>query len=260
MLAVCDIRSTETTAVATHVLPVAGQLERADLTSFLDLYFPFPFAQYGPAAVPAHPGRPPMWRIFAGLGRRLGLPGFADVERRPTTTLLAAAASRSRVPWAELVAAPSGVARHRRPAARLADPGHGSPAASSTSHPPSWSTNCGAHGVPPEALLLVNGRRLRQANSVLRDGHKSPTLVIHPDDATRHGAQRRPARRHPLPTRNNHRRSGYQRIDPARSGLDPPRVDGTRRNALTSGTDAVDLLTGMPLFTNIPVTLEHPLT
>ena len=82
VLAVCDIRSTETTAVATHVLPVAGQLERADMTSFLDLAFPFPFAQYGPAAVPAHPGRPPMWRIFAGLGRRLGLAGFADVGAR----------------------------------------------------------------------------------------------------------------------------------------------------------------------------------
>ncbi|HET9770232.1 MAG TPA: molybdopterin-dependent oxidoreductase, partial [Acidimicrobiia bacterium] len=78
VLAVCDIRTTETTAVASHVLPVADQLERADLTSFLDLAFPFPFAQYAPAAVDAGPGRPPMWRIFAGLGRRLGLPGFAD--------------------------------------------------------------------------------------------------------------------------------------------------------------------------------------
>ncbi|MCA1845664.1 MAG: molybdopterin-dependent oxidoreductase, partial [Actinobacteria bacterium] len=32
VLAVCDIRSTETTAAATHVLPVADQLERPDLT------------------------------------------------------------------------------------------------------------------------------------------------------------------------------------------------------------------------------------
>src|SRR5688500_7816430 len=47
VLAVCDIRSTETTDAATHVLPVAGQLERPDLTSFLDFYFPIPFVQYG---------------------------------------------------------------------------------------------------------------------------------------------------------------------------------------------------------------------
>ena len=122
ILAVCDIRTTETTAVATHVLPVAGQLERADLTSFLDLAFPFPFAQYGPPSVPAHPGRPPMWRIFAGLGRRLGLAGFADAEQQTDDSLLAAAAARSRVPWAELVAAPSGdrPRRHARP--RLAHP------------------------------------------------------------------------------------------------------------------------------------------
>ncbi len=110
VLAVCDIRSTETTAVATHVLPVAGQLERSDLTSFLDLYFPFPFVQYSPAVVEAPAGRPPMWRIFAGLGRRLGLPGFADAERDSDDAILAGAARRSRVPWSSLVAAPSGVA------------------------------------------------------------------------------------------------------------------------------------------------------
>jgi anaerobic selenocysteine-containing dehydrogenase len=99
VLAVCDIRSTETTDAATHVLPVAGQLERPDLTSFLDFYFPIPFVQYGPAAVPAAPGRPPMWRIFAGLGRRLGLPGFADLESETDEAILAGTAQRSRVPW-----------------------------------------------------------------------------------------------------------------------------------------------------------------
>src|SRR5207237_8354055 len=106
VLAVCDIVPTETTAVATHVLPVAGQLERPDLTSFLDLYFPFPFVQYSAAVVPAPAGRRPMWRIFAGLGRRLGLQGFAEGEADTDDTPLAGTAPRWRVSRAEPVAAP----------------------------------------------------------------------------------------------------------------------------------------------------------
>ena len=219
VLAVCDIRSTETTAVATHVLPVAGQLERADLTSFLDLYFPFPFAQYSPAAVAAPPGRPPMWRIFAGLGRRLGLPGFADLEardrrhdpgrRRPPLP---------RCPGQTLAAAPSGVAPTGTPGARLADPEAAPPR-----HPRPRPAGAGG---PVRGLAGGTGRRRRWCSSTggssarptrcCATAHGRRRCSMHPDDCRPAGAGRRSDRPHRLgrtarPTaarRGDRRRSG----------------------------------------------------
>jgi anaerobic selenocysteine-containing dehydrogenase len=110
--------------------------------------------------------------------------------------------------------------------------------------------------VPDAPLLLVNGRRLRQANSVLRDGHKSPTLLVHPDDAARHhvtAGQRVTIRSHHGATSaeieiSDSIRPGAVWIP---HGWSEPGV-----NALTSGTDDVDALTGMPRFGSVAVTLE----
>ncbi len=68
-LAVVDVVGNDLTAMATHVLPVAGQLERDDV-----------LRSYIPAVVTAPPEVRPAWWVFAQLGRRLGIDVVSDVE------------------------------------------------------------------------------------------------------------------------------------------------------------------------------------
>jgi anaerobic selenocysteine-containing dehydrogenase len=254
VLAVCDIRSTETTAVATHVLPVAGQLERADMTSFLDLAFPVPFAQYGPAVVPAPPGRPPMWRIFAGLGRRLGLAGFADAEGETDESLLAAAAGRSCIPWAELVAAPSGVAPAGRPGPGWLIPDR-LPRRLLDLAPPELMDQFAAWQELPAArrVVLVNRRELRQTNSMLRDGHGRPALLVHPEDCARLGLADGQTVR--VASDHGSTEASVGMTAAIRSGVvSLPHAWGVPGvNRLTSATAGVEPLMGMPRFSGIPV-------
>ncbi len=254
VLAVCDIRSTETTAAATHVLPVAGQLERADLTSFLDLYFPFPFAQYSPAAVTASAGRPPMWRIFAGLGRRLGLSGFAELEAEADDAILAAAARRSRVPWETLRAAPSGAAPTDIPAPGWLIPKR-LPRGILDLAPPELVDQLHAWqsaAAEPE-LVLVNRRELRQTNSMLRDGSAPPALLIHPHDSARLGLA--PGQHVRIASRHGSTEAAVDVTDTIRPGVvSLPHAWSTPGvNRLTSATDDVEALTGMPRLSGIPV-------
>ena len=72
-LAVIDVLPTETTALATHLLPAVGALERADLPSLLDTYQLAVATQFTPAMVAPVAQRWPVWRMFGELGERLGL-------------------------------------------------------------------------------------------------------------------------------------------------------------------------------------------
>ncbi len=98
-LAVIDVLPTETSSLATHVLPAVGALERADLPWLLDTYQLAVATQFTPAIVPPVAERWPVWRMFSALGDRLGL----DVLGRGLTTdtatdeaLLQPLATRSR--------------------------------------------------------------------------------------------------------------------------------------------------------------------
>jgi len=257
VLAVCDIRPTETTAAATHVLPVAGQLERSDLTSFLDGYFPFPFAQHTPAVVAPAPGRPPMWRIFARLGRRLGLAGFADLEAESDDALLAGVACRSRVPWDELRAAPSGVAPPGAPGPGWLVPGRlpggrlDLTPAELVAQFADWRSAPASAAGP--GLVLVNRRELRQSNSMLRAGAAHPPLLMHPDDAARLGLTAGQSVR--LSSSAGSTTAAVEPTDAIRPGVVslPHGWPTPGVNELTSSTAGVDPLTGMPLLTGIPV-------
>jgi anaerobic selenocysteine-containing dehydrogenase len=68
-LAVVDVIDNELTAMATHVLPVAGQLERGDL-----------LRSYIPAVVAPAGDRRPAWWVFSELGRRLGMDALGGME------------------------------------------------------------------------------------------------------------------------------------------------------------------------------------
>jgi anaerobic selenocysteine-containing dehydrogenase len=254
VLAVCDIRATETTAVATHVLPVAGQLERADLTSFLDLYFPFPFVQYSPPVVAPPPGRPPMWRIFAGLGHRLGLAGFADLETETDDTILAGTTRRSRVPWQSLTAAPSGVAPPEVPGPGWLIPKR-LPRGTLDLAPPELVAQFRAWDATPlnAGLVLINRRRLRQTNSMLRDAADAPGLLMHPEDCRRLGV----TAGQPVLIRSStgSTTAAVEMTESIRPGVVslPHGWSTPGVNRLTSSADAVDPLTGMPQLGGFPV-------
>jgi anaerobic selenocysteine-containing dehydrogenase len=256
LLAVCDIRHTETTDLAGYLLPVAGQLERADVTSFLDLAFPKPFVQYGPPAVACPPGRWPMWRVFAALGERLGLVGFAGASARTDDEVLAGAATRARMPWQQIRSARSGVEAPDAPGPGWLIPGR-LPRPLDLA-PAEMVDQFRAYRPPVGPLLLVNGRRLRQANSVLRDGHKSPTLVLHPGDAARHHMTA--GQRVTIRSEHGATTAEIEISESIRAGAVwlPHGWTEPEVNSLTSGTSDVEPLTGMPRFGSVPVTLEHP--
>jgi anaerobic selenocysteine-containing dehydrogenase len=74
VLAVADVATTDTTELATHVLPCTGPLERADVPYFVEMLYPAVATHYTPAVVaPAFERKPAGW-IVASLAERLGAP------------------------------------------------------------------------------------------------------------------------------------------------------------------------------------------
>jgi anaerobic selenocysteine-containing dehydrogenase len=111
-LAVIDVLPTETTALATHLLPAVGALERADLPWLLDTYQLAVATQFTPAMVPPAAERWPVWRMFGELGERLGLDVLGGGLTAATATdekLLLPLAKRSRGGPDAVFAARSGV-------------------------------------------------------------------------------------------------------------------------------------------------------
>ena len=104
VLVVADVVTTETTAVATHVWPCTGQLERADLTMIHDVLMPAVMCQYTAAVLPPSAERRPMWWAFAQLGRRIGIDVLPDLDLDTVTDddVLALALGPARLGLAEL--------------------------------------------------------------------------------------------------------------------------------------------------------------
>ena len=118
VLAVADVVETDTTALATYLLPVAGQLERADLPWMLDAYQPAIATHYTPAVVPPGADRRLMWEVFAELGHRLGvgvLPRGIDPDTATDEDLLALIAERGRSDAATVLVARRGLVGEASP-------------------------------------------------------------------------------------------------------------------------------------------------
>ena len=96
-LAVLDVVATPLTAMATHVLPVTGQLERADLSMLENVAFGNG-TTYTSAVVPTEAERRPAWWVLAQLARRLGidaLGGARDPDSLTDDDVLRGLARRS---------------------------------------------------------------------------------------------------------------------------------------------------------------------
>ena len=260
VLAVVDVADNELTALATHVLPASGQLERADITLAENVSLRSGM-QFTPAVVPPAADRRPVWWIFGQLARRLGgdILGGADPDALDDELFLRGVLARSSLdPEQVLAAGPHGVDvphEYGWVADELLPDGRWQVA------PPEMLERLGRHRPPiagDDELLLTNRRDVRRLNSLDYAGEsvgRAPEAVarLHPDDAARRGI----ADGDEVHITSTHGRMDTGvRLDP---GVRPGTVSvnhgrgGAPVAALTSTTDGVDALTGMPWASGVPV-------
>ena len=262
VLAVADVIATDTTAQATHVLPCAGQLERADVPDYVDQYYPLVASQHTVAVVAPARDRRPLWWIAATLGERLGhrlLPGELEATSATDDDLLDAFCNRGRLPLDELRAAPTAIVAEGpvrgwvhenvlpegrwRVAPRVLIEDLARVAAHTTASI--------AEEPDSQELTLLPRRLLRNLNSQLRDvggpgGRlESAVALINPDDARSRGIKDAGLVRLTSPTGSLTVTARYD--DGMRRGAVslPHGFADPAVGALTSGRVDTDPLTGM---------------
>ncbi|MEO5839259.1 MAG: molybdopterin-dependent oxidoreductase [Acidimicrobiales bacterium] len=266
LLVVVDVIETDTTPLATHLWPSAGQLERADVPWLLDAYQLAVASQYTPAVVaPAHDRRL-VWRMFAELGMSMGvsvLPKGVDFADATDESLIARIGDGSRGGADELLAARHGTVHSGAVFGWVTD---------RVLPDRRWRVAPAAlvellaeveRERTRESLVLIPHRQLRKMNSQLRDvaapgGRVDDISVrLNPDDA----AQQDVVDGDMVVVRSAHgSTSGQARVDAtvARGavalahGWAAPNVCD-----LTSADAGVDALTGMVQQSGIPVTVTR---
>lgn len=254
VLAVVDVMDGELTALATHVLPATGQLERADLTLAANLS-----VRSGVQATPAvlAPGaqRRPVWWMFGRVSRHMGgdLLAGADADELTDEAYLRGLLAYSPLDADEVFAAgPRGL--------DLA-PEHGwvhdtmLPEGRWQIAPPSLLDRLAAHAdPPPTGLVLIPRREVAWSKSVRYAGSgDDPVVRLNPTDAeasaladgdraevqSAHGAMVA------VVAVDDGVRVGVASVTHSASTGGP--------GQLTSSSAGVDPLTGMPLASGLPV-------
>jgi len=266
LLVVVDVIETDTTPLATHLWPAAGQLERADVPWLLDAYQLAVASQYTPAVVAPAQDRIPVWRMFADLGASLGvsvLPRGVDLADATDEALIARIGEGSRGGAEALFEARHGTVHSGAVFGWVTD---------SVLPDRRWRVAPAPlvqllaeveRGVESEPLVLIPHRQLRKMNSQLRDvaapgGRVDDIWVrLNPDDAAHHFVA-----------------DGDMVVVHSAHGstTGPARVDATvARGAvavahgwatpnvcqLTSAQHGVDALTGMVQQSGVPVTITR---
>ena len=262
LLVVCDVIANDMTAMASHVLPSASQLERADLPIMVDLSQPAVATQHTAAVLPLMVDRRPGWWPFAMLAERFGLDVLPAGVTAGTCTdddVLRVVADRSRSTFEQLRAAPSGVidsgpifgwVHHRLPAGRwrLA--------------PLPLVDQLSSLRQPPR-LVLTPRRQIRHLNSVLTDTgvhgarRDTPDVIVHPAEAA---ARNLDDGDDVVVTSAHGRLVGTVHIDPSviRGVVSIPHGFGqTNVGELTGADDDIDGLTGMVLQSGVAVSLTR---
>ncbi|MET0909231.1 MAG: molybdopterin-dependent oxidoreductase, partial [Ilumatobacteraceae bacterium] len=255
IVVVADIVDSDTAAYATHVLPCASQLERADLTlaSTSAVY-----AQYTPPVVPVGAGRRTQWQIFAQLAQQLGhdlLPRGLSPEDCTTEDVLEDACAGARAPLAELVAHATGI---------LAEPAVFGWARERVLPDGRWQVaprvlveQLAALRVP-SATVYVPRRPRDRVNSTLRElsrGIDPDCVYLNPDDAHRIDAAEGDLVR--VTSKSGSVVAPVVIDDGLRLGTVSIHhaSDGANVCDLTSSTADIDPVTGMVLQSGIPVEL-----
>jgi anaerobic selenocysteine-containing dehydrogenase len=268
VLAVLDVAESDVTALATHVLPATGQLERADVklneAPSLRVALPATSAVVAPVA-----DRRPSWWIMAQLGARLGvdLLDGADPDELTDESYLGSLLARSPIDPDEVFAA--------GPHGREIEPEYGW--VRETMLPEGrWriaprellerlDLRCRAGAVDGAVvqdgdgqLLLVPRREMAWSNSVRYAGEGvEPVLRLHPDDAARlvldDGGRSTVASAHGEVVAVLAVDAG---VRPGTASLTHGRTSSPA-GVLTSATVDVDPLTTMPLASGLPVTVTR---
>lgn len=264
VLAVLDVLDTDTTALATHVLPCTGQLERADLPVTTDQYAPVVSSQLTGAVVRPAADRKPMWWVMGQLGKRLGidcLPEGIDLDTATDLDVIGPIAERGRAGLAAMTDAPSGLVHSGAVFGWVTD--RLLPEGRWKLAPTVLVVQLGGCTDPPP-LVLVPRRQLRHLNSQLRDGsgptgqqRDAPTALVHPADAAEAGVA--DGDRAELVSAVGRLRITVAVDDEIRRGAVsvPHGFAAPNVSVLTSGRAGVDPLTGMVLQSGIPVSLRR---
>lgn len=262
VLAVVDVIGHDVTDLATHVLPAAGQLERADVPTGAEVYALQSFSQFTPAVLPPAGRRRPAWWILAELGRRLGvtLPDGVEVEASDDA-VLAATFGADRARWAALRDAPSALLDPERPYGWVHA---GLPGERLRLAPDVLVAELArAADAPANGLVSIPRRLLRKTNSTLADGHgpREPAtaeVILHPSDGERLGIA--DGDRVAVTSHHGKLRMTARLDDRASEGtvVTPHGFVTANAAELTSGDPgAVDPVTGMPITTAIPVEVRR---
>ena len=110
-------------------------------------------------------------------------------------------------------------------------------------------------------LVLIPRRLWRRVNSYGRDlpsvlEREPADILVHPGRRGRGGRRRRRPRARRERVRPPQRGRHGRRLDPPRRRRDPARLADPNVSTLLSATENVDLLTGMPTYSGVPVTLS----
>jgi anaerobic selenocysteine-containing dehydrogenase len=186
-LVVLDVVENDLAAIATHVLPVTAQLERADLSLAEQVAFRSGI-QFTPAVVAPSAQRRPVWWILGSLADRLGstIFGGSPIDLVTDESMLRGLLGHGPLDADEVVAAgPRGVDL---------DPTWGWVRPTMTTDD-RWSVaplvlldRLARHRGPEASLVMVPRREMSWSNSVRCAGiGDEPVVIVHPEDAARAG-------------------------------------------------------------------------
>lgn len=265
-LVAIDVRDTELTRIATHVLPATGQLERADLSLAEHVAIRSGVQATRPVVAPGADRRP-VWWMLGSLARRLehDLFGGAVPDDLTDEMFLGGIVAHGPLGAADVFGAgPHGTdvpIEHGWVRATMLPDGRWQIA------PPVLVERLAAHAGPPSGLVMTPRRQMAWSNAVRYGreagadqgaGEDGATNVrIHPLDATTHGLADRDVA---LVTSAHGElravvrvdagvRAGVVSVTHGRAGASPGR--------LTSSSVDVDALTAMPLASGLAVTIRR---
>ncbi len=259
VLAVAGVVDDDLTAIASHVLPVTAQLERADVP--MNEYVSVRSGTcYSPAVIAPAADRKPAWWVFATLAEHLtGRPVFGVPAGELTDDgVLAVIARRASMPWDAIRAAgPHGVAAPPAIGWWRDEFLGGGPWRIA---PAPLVARLASVAPPHDGPVLVPRRRMRANNSVPDpvDPGREALALLHPRDGRAAGVAD----------------GGTVKVTSAYGSIEVPvRFDPGLRpgviaishgdpagnpGALVSAHHDIDPLTGMPRASGLPVTVEYP--
>lgn len=260
VLATFDVRPTRTTDISTHVMPGKHQLERSDLTYVTESYFQLLSTQYTPPMVPVVGDRKGVWWVIGQLGKRMGIDFFPglDVDTADDETVVDYITGRSPMTFEGLR---ENRMVNREPVIGWMEDYVDAKIGGWRLAPPSlvaqlkdfegWESE-----QKPGDLVLIPRRQKYHENSKMLDLRDKPHVFLNPQDAESGGF----AEGELVEVRSaNGFLRGTVKIDASlrQGALNVPHgwSDEFNVNRLT-GTRECDPLTGMVLYSGLPVSLH----